>query len=37
MSQRPLIEAQIRDLLYADERRPAVIGKEDEKGRTLFT
>ena len=33
---RSLIEVQIRDILYAEERRPAVIGKEDEEGRALF-
>ncbi len=33
---RSLIEAQIRDILYADDIRPAVIGKTDEEGRTLF-
>ncbi|MCA3556493.1 indolepyruvate ferredoxin oxidoreductase family protein [Aestuariivirga sp.] len=33
---RPLIEAQLRDILYAEENRPAVIGKQDEHGRTLF-
>jgi len=33
---RSLIEAQLRDILYAEEARPAVIGKEDEQGRTLF-
>jgi indolepyruvate ferredoxin oxidoreductase len=33
---RALIEAQIRDILYTEENRPRVIGKEDEEGRTLF-
>lgn len=33
---RPLIETQIRDILYAEEKRPAVIGKTDEKGMLLF-
>ena len=33
---RSLIEAQIRDILYAEEIRPAVIGKTDEAGKTLF-
>jgi indolepyruvate ferredoxin oxidoreductase len=33
---RALIEAQLRDILYAEETRPAVIGKQDEQGRTLF-
>ena len=33
---RALIEAQLRDILYAQEGRPAVIGKQDEQGRTLF-
>ncbi|WP_395686190.1 indolepyruvate ferredoxin oxidoreductase family protein [Aestuariivirga sp.] len=33
---RSLIEAQIRDILYADKNRPAVIGKQDEAGGTLF-
>ena len=33
---RPLIEAQIRDILYAEENRPVVIGKTDEEGKTLF-
>ncbi len=33
---RPLIEMQLRDILYADEKRAAVIGKTDEKGNQLF-
>ena len=33
---RSLIEAQLRDILYAEEKRPAVIGKPDESGRLLF-
>jgi indolepyruvate ferredoxin oxidoreductase len=33
---RSLIEAQIRDILYAEDNRPAVIGKTDEQGRHLF-
>ncbi len=33
---RSLIEAQLRDILYAEENRPAVIGKQDEQGRSLF-
>ncbi|MFN4142681.1 indolepyruvate ferredoxin oxidoreductase family protein [Aestuariivirga sp.] len=33
---RSLIEAQIKDILYTEEVRPAVIGKADEEGRTLF-
>ena len=33
---RSLIEAQLRDILYAEKQRPAVIGKEDESGATLF-
>ena len=33
---RPLIEAQIKDILYTEERRPVVIGKLDEQARTLF-
>ena len=33
---RSLIEAQIKDLLYTDERRPQVIGKTDENGKVLF-
>ena len=33
---RSLIEAQIRDILYAEENRPQVIGKADEEGKTLF-
>lgn len=33
---RSLIEAQLRDILYAEKSRPAVIGKADEEGRTLF-
>ena len=33
---RSLIEAQLRDILYAEEARPAVIGKQDEQGKTLF-
>ena len=33
---RSLIEAQIRDILYTEERRPTVIGKTDEQGRHLF-
>ena len=33
---RSLIEAQIRDILYAEESRPQVIGKVDEEGKTLF-
>ena len=33
---RSLIEAQLRDILYAEESRPTVIGKQDEQGRTLF-
>jgi indolepyruvate ferredoxin oxidoreductase len=33
---RSLIEAQIRDILYAEESRPSVIGKQDEQGKTLF-
>ncbi len=33
---RPLIEAQLRDILYAEKQRPAVIGKTDETSATLF-
>ena len=33
---RPLIETQIRDILYTEDQRPVVIGKTDEKGLTLF-
>ena len=33
---RSLIEAQLRDILYAEEGRPAVIGKQDEQGKSLF-
>ena len=33
---RSLIEAQLRDILYAEEGRPAVIGKQDEQGKTLY-
>ena len=33
---RALIEAQLRDILYSEANRPAVIGKQDERGNTLF-
>ena len=33
---RSLIEAQLRDILYGEKQRPAVIGKQDEKGAMLF-
>ena len=33
---RPIIEQQIRDILYAEQARPTVIGKHDEAGNTLF-
>jgi len=33
---RSLIEAQVRDILYAEQSRPQVIGKMDEDGKTLF-
>ncbi|MCA3560201.1 MAG: indolepyruvate ferredoxin oxidoreductase family protein [Aestuariivirga sp.] len=33
---RSLIEAQLRGILYAEDTRPAVIGKQDEHGKTLF-
>jgi indolepyruvate ferredoxin oxidoreductase len=33
---RSLIEAQLKDILYTDKNRPAVIGKIDEKGAPLF-
>ncbi len=33
---RSLIEAQIKDILFAERNRPLVIGKTDEEGRTLF-
>ena len=35
---RPLIEAQVKDILYnvAADRRPAVVGKADEQGRALL-
>jgi indolepyruvate ferredoxin oxidoreductase len=33
---RSLIEAQLRDILYTDKQRPAVIGKCDEAGEALF-
>ncbi len=33
---RSLIEAQLRDLLYAEQSRPVIIGKQDEEGKTLF-
>ena len=33
---RSLIETQIKDILYTEDKRPAVIGKCDEQGRTLF-
>ena len=32
----PLIEAQIRDILYAQAERPVVVGKTDEAGATLL-
>ncbi len=33
---RPLIEAQLRDILYAEKQRAAVIGKTDENSAPLF-
>ncbi len=33
---RSLIEAQVKDILYTEKIRPAVVGKQDEQGRTLF-
>ncbi|PZF78835.1 indolepyruvate ferredoxin oxidoreductase family protein [Aestuariivirga litoralis] len=33
---RALVEAQLRDILYAEANRPSVIGKRDEQGNTLF-
>jgi indolepyruvate ferredoxin oxidoreductase len=33
---RSLIEQQIKDILYTENERPAVIGKTDEEGKTLF-
>jgi indolepyruvate ferredoxin oxidoreductase len=33
---RSIIEAQIKDILYTEHNRPKVIGKEDERGATLF-
>jgi len=33
---RSLIETQIREQLYERKRRPAIIGKKDENGATLF-
>ena len=33
---RPLIEAQVRELLYDAPHRPACIGKKDESGAALF-
>ena len=33
---RPIIEQQIKDILYTDQSRPLVIGKQDEAGKTLF-
>ncbi len=33
---RPLIEGQIKELLYAGPHRPEVIGKQDEQGLPLF-
>ncbi len=33
---RPLIESQLKDLLYGDPDAPAIIGKRDEGGHTLF-
>ncbi|MFM8748413.1 MAG: indolepyruvate ferredoxin oxidoreductase family protein [Aestuariivirga sp.] len=33
---RPIIEAQIKDILYTEQSRPAVIGKQDERENTLF-
>ena len=33
---RPLIEGQLRDILYDEKQRPVVIGKRDEKGDPLF-
>ncbi len=33
---RPFIEAQLRDILYTEKTRPAIIGKTDEKGNPLF-
>ena len=33
---RSLIEAQLRDILYTEKSRPAVIGKRDESGAVLF-
>ncbi len=33
---RPLIEGQIKELLYAAPKRPRVIGKQDERGQPLL-
>ena len=33
---RSLIEAQVRDILYTEQDRPLVIGKQDESGASLF-
>ncbi len=33
---RPIIEQQIRDILYTEQIRPVVIGKQDEHGKALF-
>jgi indolepyruvate ferredoxin oxidoreductase len=33
---RSLIEAQVKDILYTEQQRPAIIGKTDEAGNTLF-
>ncbi|MBI2717323.1 MAG: indolepyruvate ferredoxin oxidoreductase family protein [Rhizobiales bacterium] len=33
---RSLVEAQLRDILYTEEKRPKVIGKTDETGAPLF-
>ncbi|WP_119679221.1 indolepyruvate ferredoxin oxidoreductase family protein [Indioceanicola profundi] len=34
---RPVLESQIKEQLYNWDRRPYVVGKEDEEGRPLFT
>ncbi len=34
---RPLIEAQVKEILYGTANAPAVVGKRDEEGRPLLT
>ena len=33
---RALIELQLRDILYGEKKRPAIVGKTDERGAALF-